>query len=128
MASYFDAARPAVYDAALRTRVNYEFYVFADAEEKHRFDADPLRWCGTVTDPIDRQRFRPTKDSPRATHAGVPYFFRYEQNEKQFVAAPDSFAVMQGWMFSMPMRGATPPPPPASPDSSAAGGTHGSHH
>ena len=122
MASYFDAARPAVYDPALRTRVNYEFYCFADADEKRRFDADPLRWCGTVTDPISRQRFRPTQASPRTTHAGVPYFFSSDETARQFAAAPDSFAVMQGWMFSMPMRTA-----PAATDS-AGGATQGSHH
>lgn len=83
----------------MRSQVNYEFYYFADAEAKQRFDADPLRWCGTVTDPISRQRFRPTRDSGRTEHAGVTFFFESPQTQTQFAAAPDSFSVMQQKMM-----------------------------
>jgi YHS domain-containing protein len=96
---YFDTTRPAVVQRDARTQVNYEFFYFADAESKQRFDGDPLRWCGTVTDPISRQRFRPTQASARTEHNGVPFFFESQETQLQFAAHPDSFAVMHQKMF-----------------------------
>lgn len=83
----------------MRTQVNYEFYYFADEEGKKRFAADPLRWCGTVTDPISRNRFRPTQESARTEHAGVSFFFESRETQSQFAAHPDSFSVMQQQML-----------------------------
>lgn len=83
----------------MRTQVNYEFYYFADAAGKERFDTEPLRWCGTVTDPISRQRFRPTQDSASVEHAGVSFFFESKDTQTQFVAQPDSFSVMRVQML-----------------------------
>lgn len=90
---FFDPARTALLDSKYRTQVNWEFYFFADAKELSRFQADPGRHCGTVTDPVSRMRFRPAAASTRTEHAGHPYFFESEANLALFAATPDSFAV-----------------------------------
>jgi len=102
LSGYFDPARPARLEAATRSRVNYEYFYFADAAGKKRFDAAPLRWCGTVTDPVSLQRFRPTEASAHTTVAGIPFYFESEETSLQFAAHPDSFAVMRAEMREMP--------------------------
>ncbi len=72
---YFDERRPALIDAEHCVRMNWEAFFFADAWERERLRSDPLLYCGLLTDPISRQRFRPNAGSPRALHEGVTYFF-----------------------------------------------------
>lgn len=78
-------------DASHRIRVNYETYFVADAAERKQFLADPLDYCGPVTDPVSKQRFRPDASSPRFDYAGTPYFFLDPGHMARFAAAPDSF-------------------------------------
>jgi YHS domain-containing protein len=81
---FFDARRPAVIDAEHCVRLNYEAFFFADLWERERFRSDPLVYCGLLTDPVSRTRFRPNASSPRATHEGVTYFFENERNRELF--------------------------------------------
>lgn len=77
---FFDPRRAAVIDAAHCARVNYEAWFFADAEGKAKFLADPVEYCGMVTDPVSKQRFRPGTASPSAEFEGVRYYFECEGN------------------------------------------------
>jgi len=88
----FDPTRPAVLDAAHRSRVNFENFFFADTAGKARFDADPIAQAGVVTDPVSRQRFRPAPSSPRLLHDGRPYVFFSEESRAAFVASPEMYA------------------------------------
>lgn len=93
---YLDARRAAVIDAEHCARVNYEAYFFADAWERERFLSDVVTYCGLLTDPISRRRFRPRADSPRAVHAGVTYYFEDEANRLLFESAPEAYR-LPGW-------------------------------
>lgn len=93
---YLDERRPAVIDAEHCVRLNWEAFFFADAWERERFRSDPLLYCGLLTDPISRQRFRPRASSPRATHEGVTYFFESEDNRSAFEVAPERHR-LPGW-------------------------------
>lgn len=93
---YLDARRPAVIDAEHCVRLNYEAFFFADAWERERFLSDPVTYCGLLTDPISRRRFRPTTDAPRAVHDGVTYFFESDANRLQFEEDPATYR-LPGW-------------------------------
>lgn len=91
LADYFDPTQPAVIDAEHLARLNYESYFFADTEGRARFLEDPIRFCGLVTDPVTKHRFRPNVESPRAEHAGVLYFFESGRNRYAFDRMPEDF-------------------------------------
>lgn len=91
-----DPKKKAVLDAGLRAYVNHEVYFFADRKTLARFRKDPLKYCGVVTDPVNRVRFRPTKRSPKREYMMQPYYFTADSTLAAFDAAPDSFAVRKG--------------------------------
>ncbi len=88
--------RAAVLDADHRAMINYEIYFFSDLDARKRFMKDPLWYCGVLTDPVDRARFRPTEKSPRTEYNGRRYFFSSDSTRAAFRAMPDSFAVRHG--------------------------------
>ena len=81
---YFDPTRPAVIDGEHLARVNYESYLFADESGRSRFLEDPVLYCGLVTDPVSKRRFRPRDDAPRIELEGVLYLFESEGNLDRF--------------------------------------------
>ena len=83
--------RAALLDGAHRSFVNYEVFLFADDETKGRFDADPIRWCGVLTDPITRERFRPVGESPRRDRDGRVFVFPSVTSAEAFDAMPDMY-------------------------------------
>ncbi len=93
---YLDARRPAVLDAEHCVRLNWEAFFFADRWERERFLSDPVTYCGLLTDPVSRRRFRPTPDSPRFAHAGVTYFFESVANRARFEEDPETLR-LPGW-------------------------------
>lgn len=88
--------RPAVLDAEHRAALNHEIYYFSDLEARKRFMKDPLWYCGLLTDPVSRVRFRPTKKSPHTEYNGRPFYFATDSTLAAFRAMPDSFAVRKG--------------------------------
>lgn len=91
--SFFDSDRMAVLDDAHLARVNFDLFFFADDDELQRFRDDPLRHCGTLSDPVTFERFRPTRRSPRLSHAGKTFVFANSVTYATFAAMPDSFVV-----------------------------------
>ena len=81
-----------VLDVSHRSFVNWEVYFFSSLEAKERFDHNPTRFCGLVTDPVTMSGLRPTASSARADHNGRPYFFADASNLAMFSKSPDSFA------------------------------------
>lgn len=83
---------PAILSPDLRARVNHETYFFSSTAAMERFVADPLSYCGTLTDPVSQVRFVPTPDSPRQDYAGRPYFFVSEETRRCFIESPEMWA------------------------------------
>ncbi len=88
--------RAARIDSTLRVMINHDIYYFSSRAARARFEADPLRYCRTLTDPITRGRFTPTPRSPWTVYDGRRYYFPSVTARAQFVAQPDSFAVRRG--------------------------------
>jgi len=86
-----DPRRPAQLDADHRVRLNYELFYFADAEGRAAFEADPTRYCGILTDPVSRVRFRPGSRSPRATYENRVYYFASDTALVRFQGNPKAF-------------------------------------
>lgn len=95
-ADYLDARKPAVLDAEHCVRLNWEAFLFGDAWESERFLSDPVTYCGLLTDPVSRQRFRPSADSPRSVHAGVTYFLQSAESRDEFERDPEAYR-LPGW-------------------------------
>jgi len=93
---YLDARNPALHDAEHCVRLNWEAFFFGDPWEQQRFLADPTVYCGLLTDPISRRRFRPAPDSPRLLHDGVTYYFEDEAHRALFERDPETFR-LPGW-------------------------------
>jgi len=89
---YLDDQRPARIDPEHMVRIGYEAYFFADGESRARFLDDPVRYCGRVTDPVSRRRFRPRSDAPAADHGGVLYLFESRRNQELFGLQPERYS------------------------------------
>ena len=93
---YFDDRRPAVLEEDHMAAVNYERYFFADVEGKARFDADPRRFAGKVTDPVSKKRFVPGPASPLVEHAGQFWVFGSQATRERFERRPERY-LRPGW-------------------------------
>lgn len=80
------------FENELRSYVNYEAYFFSEAKAKKKFEQQPWKWCGRVTDPITRERFVPAKKSPQTAYGGRPYFFRSDSTRAVFLADAERYA------------------------------------
>jgi YHS domain-containing protein len=88
--------RLAKLDPELMAWINHELYCFSDRASLRRFQHDPLKYCGLVTDPVSRARFHPSPRSPRLEYRQRPYYFMAESTLTTFKAMPDSFALRRG--------------------------------
>jgi YHS domain-containing protein len=84
-------AHRAIFDSSLRMRVNQDVFFFSSLSAMKLFQKDPLRYCGVLTDPVTRGRFRPTKSSPHVTFRGRDYWFAAESTLVRFQAQPERF-------------------------------------
>lgn len=84
-------ARRAILDSSLRVKLNQDIYFFSSMSAMKLFRKDPLRYCGVLTDPVSRARFRPTKQSPHVTFRGREYYFAADSTLVRFQAQPERF-------------------------------------
>lgn len=84
--------RPAVDDAAHRMSVGYESYFFSDSAAMQTFRDDLLKYCGVLTDPVKRARFRPDLSSPTVSHNNRTYVFASDSSRQAFDMMPDTYA------------------------------------
>lgn len=84
-------ARRAILDSSLRMKINQDIFFFSSQAAMKRFEKDPLRFCGKLTDPVTRERFRPTSASPHVTFRGRMYFFAADSTLARFQAQPEKF-------------------------------------
>jgi YHS domain-containing protein len=88
---YLNPNRPAILESAYMSRVNYETYFFADTAARELFNGDVVRFCGLITDPVSKQRFRPEVGSPRFDHEEVTYYFASAASQDLFEGDPESY-------------------------------------
>ena len=93
---YLDRRLPAVIDADHCVRLNYEAFFFGNLWTREQFVSDPTLYCGYLTDPVSKSRFRPDENSPRSTHEKVTYYFEGEDQRALFEKNPDGFR-LPGW-------------------------------
>ncbi len=88
LGGYLDPSRPAVLEPSHMARVNYETYFFADAGGRERFLEAPLHYCGWVTDPVTKSRFRPSATSLSSSWNDVLYYFSSHASYRAFQESP----------------------------------------
>jgi YHS domain-containing protein len=84
--------RAAVIDESHRRQINWEVYFLSGDDAATTFDANPLQYCGLVTDPVSKTRFRPGDDSPRTVYQDRVYYFETAANLEQFNEMPEGLA------------------------------------
>ena len=84
--------RKAIVDSSLRIKMNHEIFYFSSKAARDLFVKDPLRYCGLLTDPVSKQRFRPTAKSPHTDYRGRSYYFMADSSMTRFLGAPQKFA------------------------------------
>ncbi|GJM44303.1 MAG: hypothetical protein DHS20C21_11450 [Gemmatimonadota bacterium] len=84
-------SRPASIDPGLVSWVNHEAYFFSSKSAKKRFERRPTYWCGTITDPVSLERFRPSGDEPVTYYHGRPFYFASVESRDTFLADPESY-------------------------------------
>jgi len=87
-----DPRRVASYDPKLRIFMNQEAYFFAGQDTKKRFQADPLRYAGTLTDPVSEKPFTPNRFSPHMHYKDRDYYFESTLTERQFAVSPQNYS------------------------------------
>lgn len=85
--------RPARIEPSHRSDLNFEVFYFSDTQMKTKFDREPQRFCGALTDPVTLQRFHPSRKSPTSMAGGKTFYFVSQENKSMFDAKPDSFSV-----------------------------------
>jgi YHS domain-containing protein len=91
LASAMDLEKPAVLDAGHRVMVNYEVFFFASPEEVAKFDKDPTKYCGLLTDPVEKKRFQPVKNSPKAKFRKRTFYFLSAESRAAFISNPSDY-------------------------------------
>jgi len=84
--------KKAMIDSSLRLQLGYEIYYFSSRAAMLRFQKEPLRYSGPMTDPITKRRFKPTAKSPRAEYLGRTYYFSADSTRTRFLSGPEKLA------------------------------------
>jgi YHS domain-containing protein len=84
-------AQKAIFDSSLRATINQDIFFFSSVKALKQFRKDPFRYCGILTDPVSRARFRPTKESPHVTFRGREYYFAADSSLARFQSEPERF-------------------------------------
>lgn len=95
LACYMDSTQSAVLDTEHRSSLNYETYFFASTTDKARFDQDPVRYCGWLTDPVTRTQFHPNTESPREMFRDRLFLFTSDSTRSVFAAMPETYGYPQ---------------------------------
>ena len=97
-----DTEQDAILDAEHRTCIGFETYFFSSELAKRAFDSDILRYCGILTDPVTKARFRPTADSPRTEYGQRLFLFASDSCKATFELMPDMYSYPNYSMLPKP--------------------------
>jgi YHS domain-containing protein len=96
-----DPEAPAAIDVEHRALVNWEAYFVSGPAALAAFRQAPWEYCGVVTDPVSRARFRPSESSPRRDRGDHPFFFENEATLAAFDENPESYETPRIGMVPM---------------------------
>lgn len=102
-----DSTSNAMLDSAHCVVVNYESFLFSTFDEKKSFEADPVSYCGPLTDPVTLQRFIPAASSPHLMHNNRAYYFWSDSSRTMFEMMPEMYALPHHKMRPKPDSTAT---------------------
>lgn len=71
--------------------LGFESFFFADSANMSKLLDDIPRYCGGLTDPISKERFLPTENSPRSEFMGTTYLFVSELTHGTFEEMPPMY-------------------------------------
>jgi YHS domain-containing protein len=83
--------KTAIFDSSVRATLNQDIFFFSSVAALKQFKKDPLRYCGLLTDPVSRARFKPSKSSPHVAFRGRDYYFAADSTLARFQADPEKF-------------------------------------
>ncbi len=86
-----DPSKAAILDRDHRVRLGHDLFYFSTPQAKAAFLKEPLRYCGTLTDPVSNLLFRPTQDTPRIEYEGETFYFMSEGTRKAFAKTPEKY-------------------------------------
>ena len=84
--------RTAKLDSTYRAWIGHDAFYFASHDSREHFLHNPLRYCGTLTDPVTQARFHPTQASPRLKYDGRLYYFASDSTQSRFNTDPKFYA------------------------------------
>src|SRR5262245_42955070 len=84
-------SRNAVFDSSVRTMLNQDIYFFSSVGALKQFKKEPFRYCGLLTDPVSRARFKPSKSSPHVAFRGRDYYFAADSTLTRFQSDPKRY-------------------------------------
>lgn len=99
VACVVEPARPAILDGAHRARMGNDWFYFSSRGARQAFLREPLRYAAWLSDPVNHERFRPTKRALKAQRGGVTFRFAGPATRKVFAADPDSFYFARNMML-----------------------------
>lgn len=79
----------ATIDDKHQRKVNWEIFYLSDDDALAKFDKDPIKYCGILSDPVTGQRFRPGDDSPTETYRKQLFYFQSDSTKQVFDENPD---------------------------------------
>jgi YHS domain-containing protein len=82
----------AIVTPEMRVRLNHEIFYFSSAKARREFLANPLHYCGKLTDPVNHDRFAPNAKSPHTTFDDRTYYFEADSTYQRFKADPEPYA------------------------------------
>ncbi len=87
-----DSTQLAILDPDHRAFVNHEVYFFSSDAARDRFNAEPYRYTGWVTDPVSLIRFQPTSASQHRDAAGRLFYFDTDSTLAEFDRDPGQYS------------------------------------
>ena len=86
----------AVIEPSTRAYVNHDVFFFSDEKAMRTFVARPLRYAHHLSDPVSRNRFKPSAKSPHTVLDGRSFYFESKDTYKAFQSDPGSYATRKG--------------------------------
>ena len=86
-----DPSRSAIVDSSYMQMLGFETFFFADSANMSRFLDNIPQYSGGITDPVSKERFLPSKNSPESEFMGSIYLFASDMTHGTFEKMPSMY-------------------------------------